>query len=76
MRQDKNKNAELEQIVKKIFAQNTMKSTVSAKKRVNTIIQQGLHELALRDLLFFVSHITLVMLSLLSACLKVFFSTK
>lgn len=66
------KNNELEELVKNLFKQSRQKSGTSAKTRLRLILERGLHEIALRDLLLFSSHLIFAMVTMLALFTKPF----
>jgi len=59
-------NQELEQEIKNIFRKSQLNTTRSSRFRLLAILKRGLHELAVRDLINLIGHITMVMVTLLS----------
>jgi hypothetical protein len=71
-KENQERNAELEALVKNLFQQSRQKSGISAKKRLRSILESCLHEIALRDLLIFSSHLIFAMLTMCSLFVRPF----
>ena len=72
MSKKEEQNNELEELVKNLFKQSRQKSGTSAKTRLKLILDKSLHQIALRDLLLFSSHLVFAMISMLSLFAKPF----
>lgn len=67
--QEKN---ELETLIKRIFVQTRTETDISAKERLDNILERSLHELSLRDLLLLTARMSVVMIMMLELFMKVF----
>lgn len=64
------KNQELELRIKQLFQQDVPTRKQASKQRLLSIVKRGLHELALRDFAILAGNMIVVMMTMLTAYIK------